>query len=263
MLCSSSASTPATTRTIAAVATGPAAATLHERRLQHDRHGRAGRHGRLSARARAARTGRPGPAAAPARPARGGSGTAGRGGTTGHAAAPRAPPGRPASGGARTCAIMPPPGAIGRRRHLRLRRGLRRDDQAGRAHRVLVALTTTAPTRRTRRRRSRPPRWRTRSPSSRVVSCVGNAFHSSATGQDNYVGFGAKFHPNMPLTTRTSAMPTTSARTTASRSARRPAGPGVAADLHRDPDEGDAADAPRAARRPSGRSTSTTTAASS
>src|SRR6185369_12302007 len=31
--------------------------------------------------------------------------------------------------------------------------------------------------------------------------CANNAFHSSATGQDNYVGFGAKFHPNMPLTT--------------------------------------------------------------
>ena len=28
-----------------------------------------------------------------------------------------------------------------------------------------------------------------------------SAFASSATGQDNYVGFGAKFHPNMPLTT--------------------------------------------------------------
>ena len=32
-------------------------------------------------------------------------------------------------------------------------------------------------------------------------TCAGNAFASSATGQDNYVGFGAKFHPNMPLTT--------------------------------------------------------------
>ena len=31
--------------------------------------------------------------------------------------------------------------------------------------------------------------------------CAMNAFASSATGQDNYVGFGAKFHPNMPLTT--------------------------------------------------------------
>ena len=32
-------------------------------------------------------------------------------------------------------------------------------------------------------------------------ACANNAFASSATGQDNYVGFGAKFHPNMPLTT--------------------------------------------------------------
>jgi len=31
--------------------------------------------------------------------------------------------------------------------------------------------------------------------------CANNAFHSSAMGQDNYVGFSAKFHPNMPLTT--------------------------------------------------------------
>jgi hypothetical protein len=31
--------------------------------------------------------------------------------------------------------------------------------------------------------------------------CMNSAFHSSATGQDNYVGFSAKFHPNMPLTT--------------------------------------------------------------
>ena len=30
-------------------------------------------------------------------------------------------------------------------------------------------------------------------------ACANSAFHSSATGQDNYVGFGAEFHPNMPL----------------------------------------------------------------
>jgi len=31
--------------------------------------------------------------------------------------------------------------------------------------------------------------------------CAGNAFASSVTGQTHYVGFGAKFHPNMPNTT--------------------------------------------------------------
>ncbi len=42
--------------------------------------------------------------------------------------------------------------------------------------------------------------------------CANNAFHSSATGQDNYVGFCAKFHPNMPLTdVGPRATPTTSA----------------------------------------------------
>jgi endo-1,4-beta-D-glucanase Y len=37
--------------------------------------------------------------------------------------------------------------------------------------------------------------------------CAGNAFHSSATGQIHYVGFGAQFHPNMPLTTSNVADP--------------------------------------------------------
>ena len=31
--------------------------------------------------------------------------------------------------------------------------------------------------------------------------CAGNAFALVGDEQDNYVGFGAKFHPNMPLTT--------------------------------------------------------------
>ena len=53
--------------------------------------------------------------------------------------------------------------------------------------------------------------------------CMNSAFHSSATGQDNYVGFGAKFHPNMPLTTSDVGDRTTSARGTGSRSAPRPA----------------------------------------
>jgi endo-1,4-beta-D-glucanase Y len=37
--------------------------------------------------------------------------------------------------------------------------------------------------------------------------CAGNAFHSSATGQDNYVGLVARFHPNMPLTSSDLADP--------------------------------------------------------
>ena len=37
--------------------------------------------------------------------------------------------------------------------------------------------------------------------------CAGNAFHSSATGQDNYVGLRRQFHPNMPLTTSNVADP--------------------------------------------------------
>jgi endo-1,4-beta-D-glucanase Y len=37
-------------------------------------------------------------------------------------------------------------------------------------------------------------------PSGSTDMCNKYAWHSSATGQDNYVGFSAKFHPNMPLT---------------------------------------------------------------
>jgi endo-1,4-beta-D-glucanase Y len=37
--------------------------------------------------------------------------------------------------------------------------------------------------------------------------CAGNAFASSATGQTHYVGFSAKFHPNMPNTTSNVADP--------------------------------------------------------
>jgi endo-1,4-beta-D-glucanase Y len=37
--------------------------------------------------------------------------------------------------------------------------------------------------------------------------CAGNAFASSASQQTHYVGFGAQFHPNMPLTTSNVADP--------------------------------------------------------
>ena len=125
--------------------------------------------------------------------AAGTTGAGGRGGTTGSA-------GTTGAGGGRTCAIMPPPGAIAD--------DVISDFEEGYGVMIKQGGRTGywSPYNNMADPQNQTPTKPAANMADKILAepagvCMNSAFHSSATGQDNYVGFSAKFHPNMPLTT--------------------------------------------------------------
>ncbi|HEY5452620.1 MAG TPA: glycosyl hydrolase family 8 [Polyangia bacterium] len=124
------------------------------------------------------------------------TGTGGRGGTTG---AGGSTAGTTGAGGNRTCAIMPPPGAIAD--------DVISDFEEGYGVMIKQGGRTGywSPYNNTADPQNQTPAKPAAAMADKILAeptgvCMNSGFHSSATGQDNYVGFGAKFHPNMPLT---------------------------------------------------------------
>jgi len=129
-----------------------------------------------------------------------GGSTGGRGGTTGAGGTAGGTAGTTGLGGARSCSIMPPPGAVMGDVISDFEEGYGvMIKQGGRTGYWSTYNNSADPQNQT------PAKPATAMSDMIAVTpggvCANNGFASSATGQDNYVGFGAKFHPNMPNTT--------------------------------------------------------------
>ena len=146
--------------------------------------------GRAVRRARAGAAARPGAGGT----AGSGGGTAGTGGSAGGTGGTTGTAGTTGAGGARACAIVPPPGATAADVISDFEEGYGvMIQQGGRTGYWSPYNNTADPQNQT------PTKPAVAMADKIAVEpggvCANNAFHSSATGQDNYVGFGAKFHP--------------------------------------------------------------------
>jgi endo-1,4-beta-D-glucanase Y len=134
-------------------------------------------------------------------PGTGGTGTPGTGGRGGSTGTGGTGPGTGggAAGGARACAIAPPPGAVAADVISDFEDGYAiMIKQGGRTGYWTTYNNTADP--QTQMPAKPAAAMADKVPVEPAGTCMMSAYHSSATGQDNYVGFGAQFKPNMPLT---------------------------------------------------------------